>query len=415
MTCQQAEYTNVIKSISLSVGIGGSVRNPPDVAVVGRAGVGKSHLLDRVATWATGAGFVLGSRLAGGEMSAPGCPRELASVRAVLDLSTAGPAGPPILVVVDDADRAEPARLRYTLGCIRHQLGRRVRFVLAGRPLGGSGPGHWSGSDLAAPVDRISVGALSGADVRRLLGTVLGVEPADDLVALTARAHGNARLVCAMVDGLAVERRLHRAGDRMHARGTTVPRGVEDVVAGELANMSSPSRHLVRVAASLGPQPGLDVLGTLMGTPVAALLPLLDEADSAGLLTLRDELTFPSEMVRLLVRDTLARPVREQLAREATGGHARPADPAGDGGMTAPTAPHSAVTAWETLGNTEQEISRLVSAGLTNRQIATRVHLSPHTVNYYLRQIFRKLDIHSRIVLATLVNDLPPRRVAAGR
>jgi DNA-binding CsgD family transcriptional regulator len=54
----------------------------------------------------------------------------------------------------------------------------------------------------------------------------------------------------------------------------------------------------------------------------------------------------------------------------------------------------------DNFSDTELTIARLVSEGLTNRQIATRVSLSPHTVNYYLRQIFRKLGIQSRVELA---------------
>jgi DNA-binding CsgD family transcriptional regulator len=60
-------------------------------------------------------------------------------------------------------------------------------------------------------------------------------------------------------------------------------------------------------------------------------------------------------------------------------------------------------SAWDSLNDTEVTIAHLVSSGLTNQQIATRVSLSPHTVNYYLRRIFRKLNVASRVELATLV------------
>jgi DNA-binding NarL/FixJ family response regulator len=57
------------------------------------------------------------------------------------------------------------------------------------------------------------------------------------------------------------------------------------------------------------------------------------------------------------------------------------------------------------FSETESLISSLVSDGLTNRQIATRVGLSAHTVNYHLRKIFRKLGINSRVELARIVNS----------
>jgi transposase len=37
---------------------------------------------------------------------------------------------------------------------------------------------------------------------------------------------------------------------------------------------------------------------------------------------------------------------------------------------------------------------------MTNRQIAKRVHLSAHTVNYHLRKVYKKLGIKTRVELA---------------
>lgn len=50
-------------------------------------------------------------------------------------------------------------------------------------------------------------------------------------------------------------------------------------------------------------------------------------------------------------------------------------------------------------------VCQLVAEALTNREIAARMFLSPHTVNYHLRQIFRKLGLHSRIQVAQRFGD----------
>ncbi|NUQ99865.1 MAG: helix-turn-helix transcriptional regulator, partial [Streptomyces sp.] len=59
----------------------------------------------------------------------------------------------------------------------------------------------------------------------------------------------------------------------------------------------------------------------------------------------------------------------------------------------------------QALTDMEHTIADFVARGLTNRQVAQRVHLSPHTVNYYLRRIYGKLGIRSRVALARYVHD----------
>lgn len=51
------------------------------------------------------------------------------------------------------------------------------------------------------------------------------------------------------------------------------------------------------------------------------------------------------------------------------------------------------------LTHTERTIADLVAQGLTNRQIADRVFVSRHTVDFHLRSIFRKVEVTSRIEL----------------
>ncbi len=60
---------------------------------------------------------------------------------------------------------------------------------------------------------------------------------------------------------------------------------------------------------------------------------------------------------------------------------------------------------WARLTDTEQSVAELVATGLTNRETAAQLFLSPHTVDYHLRHIFRKLDIDSRIQLARIVEQ----------
>jgi transcriptional regulator of acetoin/glycerol metabolism len=60
-------------------------------------------------------------------------------------------------------------------------------------------------------------------------------------------------------------------------------------------------------------------------------------------------------------------------------------------------------TAWARLTDAERSVAELVACGFTNREAAAKLFISPHTVDYHLRHIFRKLDIDSRIQLARIV------------
>jgi DNA-binding CsgD family transcriptional regulator/tetratricopeptide (TPR) repeat protein len=60
---------------------------------------------------------------------------------------------------------------------------------------------------------------------------------------------------------------------------------------------------------------------------------------------------------------------------------------------------------WAALTAAELTVARLVADGLTNREVAERLFVSPHTVNSHLRHVFTKLGINSRVELARLARD----------
>jgi DNA-binding CsgD family transcriptional regulator/GAF domain-containing protein len=70
------------------------------------------------------------------------------------------------------------------------------------------------------------------------------------------------------------------------------------------------------------------------------------------------------------------------------------------------------------LAPREREVAALVVDGLSDREIAQRLSLSHHTVSQYVKRIYRKLDVDSRVALTRLllgVNARPTTRSATPR
>lgn len=59
----------------------------------------------------------------------------------------------------------------------------------------------------------------------------------------------------------------------------------------------------------------------------------------------------------------------------------------------------------EALSQRELEVARLVSKGLSNADVAKRLHISSSTVARHLANIYKRLDLASRTALARLVID----------
>jgi DNA-binding CsgD family transcriptional regulator len=71
---------------------------------------------------------------------------------------------------------------------------------------------------------------------------------------------------------------------------------------------------------------------------------------------------------------------------------------ASDAGITSPPATVASGRAAPrpTLTPSEERVARLAASGLTNRQIASALQISPKTVDSHLGRAYRKLAIRSR-------------------
>jgi DNA-binding CsgD family transcriptional regulator len=58
------------------------------------------------------------------------------------------------------------------------------------------------------------------------------------------------------------------------------------------------------------------------------------------------------------------------------------------------------MTGWGALTTAELAVADLAAEGRTNREIAEKLFISPHTVNTHLRHVFEKLGLRSRLALS---------------
>jgi DNA-binding NarL/FixJ family response regulator len=62
--------------------------------------------------------------------------------------------------------------------------------------------------------------------------------------------------------------------------------------------------------------------------------------------------------------------------------------------------PSSSTQTRPRLNNSQQEILRLMTDGFSNREIASRIHLSENTVKSHIQEILRRLEARNRVQAA---------------
>jgi len=257
-----------------------------------------------------------------------------------------------------------------------------------------------------AEVHRLRLDPLSAGEVQRLVSAALGARPGDRLLDLARVAAGRPGAVLDLVAGLREEGLLRIDAGLVVPAGLRLPERTRARLVDQLAGLSPSARHLVQAATVLRSPFPLTRLGRLLQCGLITLVPEVEEALDSGLLVAAgNALSFGHDLVRPIVEASMPRAVvaalREEHARaRAAAGRQRPAPPAGRAAEPGPVD-------WGRLSERELEIAELVGQALTNQQIAGRLGRSPHTVNYHLRQIFRKLGIASRVELVSLLRREP--------
>jgi DNA-binding CsgD family transcriptional regulator len=339
------------------------------VLVNGAAGAGKSRLLTATEDLAVRRGFAV------------------TRIRAE-DLAQAGvePGGHrrqwPRLLSVDDlpgSDNEVGAALSSLL------VDRAIVWVVA-RCNGTVGFDDW----LPPGAVLLELGSLPARAVADLAGDILHGRPDDGLLSVADGAAGNPSLLVSLFEGIRDERLATVVQGQVRLVHRQVPRRTEDVVDGWLRTLSAAGRNLLEVASCLERTFTMDTLAALFGGSSARLLAPLEEVVRRDLLLLglHGAVTFRHELVRQTVLHRVPCAIRTALRDES---------PCRMGDIA-----NLDDTGWDLLSESERSVVGLVAEGMTNREAAERLFLSPHTVTFHLRMVFRKLGIDSRVELTRI-------------
>ncbi|MFE9749755.1 LuxR C-terminal-related transcriptional regulator [Saccharothrix saharensis] len=216
----------------------------------------------------------------------------------------------PVVVAVDQAHE-DPAALLELLGGAGDPFVSVVVALCA----------DLAGAEVQRALERgevLRLGPLDDDAVERVVADLVAARPHPDLLALTAGAGGNPRLVVELVAGLREEGRLDVADGVARPRGRWLPRRVGAVVRGQVDAMSAKATQVLRVAAVLGRSFLLRDVAAMMNETTGALLLAVDEVLASGLVVGADErLEFGSDLVWRAVVDSMPGSVRHALRHDA--------------------------------------------------------------------------------------------------
>ncbi|MFE3475629.1 LuxR C-terminal-related transcriptional regulator [Streptomyces bacillaris] len=334
--------------------------------VVGPRGMGKTRLLQEAAETARRRGF----RLLRGEppAAADGAPGDPV----------------PTLVVVDEPFHPGGGWRQPAPG---PRPSSHTVWITASPP--GRPPRRADGIDVPPFLctTRLVLGPLSRSAARDLASDLLDARLDASLLRLLEQAGGHPALLIELLRGLQEEGGVRTVSGVAELVTSHVSEPARFYVRDTLAGSSALCRQLLCLMAVLDDGAGPETLGRLLDISVAALIPALEEAYATGLLHDRDGApAFVSLLARCLVAETIPRSLRTALLRERAA-------------LDGPPPPHHDDRPAPELDERQRLLLRLVAEGLTNQEMAGRLRLSPHTVNYHLRKLFRTFSVGSRIDL----------------
>jgi DNA-binding CsgD family transcriptional regulator len=225
----------------------------------------------------------------------------------------------PLLICLDDLHWGGPS-----CAVAMRQLPQRlaslpVGWVMAFRPNQGLPQVQSAKNQLQeAGAKMIRLGPLGRKAVAEIAMDVLGAEPDEELLHKAELVQGNPFLLIEFFRGLQDEHIVTVESGRARLLEDRLPRRVSDNMRGRLLRMSPTADRLATLASALGRRFSLYDLAEMARIPVAELLDPTKELVQADIfIESGDQLAFGHDLIREAVRASSPVPVRRALDRQA--------------------------------------------------------------------------------------------------
>ncbi len=150
-----------------------------------------------------------------------------------------------------------------------------------------------------------------------MLTDAFGAPPDQALGDLARGAAGNPSLLAELIGGLRDDHAVHVTGGRAVLASARLPQRIHRLARRRLDGLSKRARHLLVTAAVLGPAFRLEDAAEMLGETPATLLPAVDEAMDAAIMTAAEHaFAFRHQLLCRAVGEIIPRPARTALHRQ---------------------------------------------------------------------------------------------------
>ena len=223
----------------------------------------------------------------------------------------------PVLVCLDDLHWAGPATLAALRALPRDTKRHRVAWLLARSSTPHRATEYLFGQLEQDGAARLTLGPLDQDAVAAMLTDAFGAPPDQALADLAADAAGNPSLVAELISGLREDHAVQVTGGRAVLLSARLPQRIHRLAQRRFDGLSQRARQLLVTASVLGPAFRLEDAAELLGETPARLLPEVEEAMDAAIMTAAGhEFTFRHPLLRRAAGELIPRPARKALHRQ---------------------------------------------------------------------------------------------------